>query len=181
MKLTNEKRDSITSQVVERMFAEKEKAHTEKGKQIALEAVQQSFDNSLVKTFPPGYLPETKSVNIYFPGNHSFHVYLDEAFRHPYDMNRKWSDGIEIPLDKLTKSTEKKVSNHIYEGQHLADARKQARSEIKSILYSVNTSNQLKELWPDLFEFVMIEGETKKPNNQLAPLVSKYTKQLKAS
>lgn len=180
MRLTNEKRDAIVNQIVSKMFSEREKVHAEKGKKLAKDALSLAFNHNLVQACPDGFLPETKVVNIYFPGSHSFHVCMDESFRFPYSLTRYGNAEITIPLDKLSKTFEKQISDHIYTGKKLATERIESKREVQSILYSVNTTKQLKEIWPDLFDLIIIDEEQAKPINQLAPLVGKYTKQLKS-
>ena len=176
MKLSNSKRDTAIEKVLSVMFSERQNKIEKRGFDIANDVLNHVLDSKYIESIKDGYLPTTSKVNVYLSGYSSFHKLLDTSFKCPYNLYRH--DGIQIKEDMITKSLVKMITDLEIDNKTLNDEREQSRAEIRAIFYSVNTTNQLKDVWPEVFDYITFE-EIIVPKYEIAPIIDKFNKKLK--
>lgn len=178
MRLTNEKRDALKNQIISKMFSDERKSLDEKRVQICEDIFSEAVDESLASNFPEGWLPEVSSISIFLTGNLSIYADFQAKKRCP-NRYLRYSETAQVPEAEISKLNQKRVSDYVYAKKDFLEKKHSAEKEVHAILYSVNTSNQLKELWPEIFKVIDLPEDESKPTNQLMPLVDKFNKQLK--
>lgn len=176
MRLTNEKRDAYIKQIVETLFESKKKEIEKEKIECANLLINDAFDHELLNSLPEGTVPKSNHLHFAGDGNFHFNHSFDKEVRYPYKNHAFGS--IRIVNSYISKPVETKVYDFIRKHEKLKDEIKASTNEIKAILYSVNTSNQLIEIWPEINNLISFDDPVKVENTQLAPIVSKYNKLL---
>lgn len=157
------------------MYAEELQQLEDRGKKLAQQIISEAI-NKDVEKMPSGYLPESSQISVHISGGSNFFYDLDRNIRYPFSM---YSHGrINIPSFKLSKESESEIFHLQKDYNFLSQKKRESKQEIKAVIYSVNTLNQLKNVWPKAVEFSEIQDEVK-PKTELAPIVSKYNRLLK--
>lgn len=160
------------------MFDKEEKSLKERAENLAEQLILETINTEELSEFPNGYFPEAKTIYLHLNGGSVFCHDLRRNVRCPYYMKGNYSNSITIPTSKISKKSENEAFEIERLRNFLSQKKKESRDEIKAILYSVNTLNQLKNIWPDVIKFIDIQDEVK-ATTELAPIVSKYNRMLK--
>ena len=156
-KLSNQLRDSILSQIITKAFDDRAKKIMEERMDFSLTVYNDLYNESTRKEMydlPDGWLPESDEFYVQFGSAGS--GYCRRAFKD--SMRFLWkhkksysqclkvyeeSDPLSVQHDELTKKVEK-----------LDEERAKAKRDAYAIIYSCNTTKQLKDVWPAIAKYV---------------------------
>ncbi len=171
MRLTNQKREEIVVTVMAKIFETEELELDQKQNDLGYEAYCHQYPEEMRKKMadlPVGWLHESDTYHIQFGHIHR-HFQHSESLR----FIARHKNSYNVYLDKLDnpKSPVMKKFMELEKMEKSLKGRKtQMESQVKSVVYSVNTINQLKNIWPELFEHIEIK-HAEREKLALAPLL----------
>lgn len=158
MKLTNQLRDKIISDVVEVTTGKEEKSLKKRSQALALQlynAVYSKATRDLMEKLPRGFMPEDKCLKFNL-GGMNIQISTAECVRVPFsaDANKEnisgnYRSGCERLGNIASEDLQiKYMQLHSEQEKHKEHVNKVA-NDTRALLYSLHTYPQLERTWPD--------------------------------
>ncbi len=150
-KLTITTRDQIERAVLYQCFKGREEALEAREHEIGDAAYNEIFgakDRERMLSLPRGWLPECGSFRVQISGRT---VSLPLATPRRFPDNK--SHGV-LAVFEANHKVSRRWQTFENAKTDLKDGRKKLRSEVRAVLYSVNTTKQLLEVWPEIAPFL---------------------------
>jgi hypothetical protein len=177
MRINKSDKENLCAEILSKMFNEDfAKIKSEKA-EIGNVIIDSLVDLELLSKAPEGYFPYMKRCYFYLGGNTTLNVEFQSSRKAPYSMIYYMDSG-KIGEDQLSKAQIKKLFDLNVKEEALTAKRRETKDQVNSILASVNTYKQLKELWPDLFKYISCPELKEASKTSVAPLVSNLNKLL---
>lgn len=176
MKLSKSKKNEVLDTLLSKMFDQKFEKISEEFTNLGNEILEDQLDNNHIELIPKGWLPKYSSFVVYL-SNHNA-AYFNIQFVGPYHlMKSSYNEQASFNSDDISKNLVIKIDKIQKKKSKLEQEKKQLKVQIQSILESVNTSNQLIEIWPDVTKYISLEEKPKAPMS-VAPYIANINKYL---
>jgi hypothetical protein len=172
--LSNSMRDKILDQIIKDAFNKEKTDHEEsryKFSEKVYENIYKSDIRKKMNELPDGWLPETTEFSVQFGSEAS--GYCRRMLKDPkrFPNSAVHGGGYSRPCLKVFDNADPLTTEHkkITDRGIELDARmKKAASEARAILYSCNTTSQLKTVWPAAKKYAEMYEPTSKAKTHIA-------------
>jgi hypothetical protein len=172
-KLTKGIRDSIVNIVLTQTFEKrKEKASSMRAKlfKTVCEWLLPNDFNQKTKSLPEAWFRKINEIDVRGDYHHFVIGLRGDSVKAPDTcFDDRWSSSVGVMHDSLPKRVQTEIGKvQDYEGKISTD-RDKLKSEITKIVYACNTYKQLKEAWPDVEKYYILDDSTPNLPAQINP------------